>query len=180
MADIGTSLCSAFDVVWARFVGRLDGLDDAEYLWEPVPDCWSIREGRDGRWVIEGAQWGTPVPDPPPVTTIAWRIGHIAGVAVGGFADWLFGDGASTVDDIAFPAHAAQIPEFCERNYRQWREGIGAIDEERWGRPLGPKWGAYAESDHVDLALHVLDEVTHHGGEVGLLRDLYLRRDQLG
>jgi hypothetical protein len=31
----------------------------------------------------------------------------------------------------------------------------------------------------VDLVLHVLDEVIHHGAEVGLLRDLYLRRDQL-
>jgi hypothetical protein len=31
----------------------------------------------------------------------------------------------------------------------------------------------------VDLVLHVLDEVVHHGAEVGLLRDLYLRRDRL-
>jgi hypothetical protein len=26
-----------------------------------------------------------------------------------------------------------------------------------------------------DLALHVFDEVVHHGAEVGLLRDLYVR-----
>jgi hypothetical protein len=39
--------------------------------------------------------------------------------------------------------------------------------------------GPYAESNTLDLALHVLDEVDHHGAEVGLLRDLYLRRDQL-
>jgi hypothetical protein len=32
---------------------------------------------------------------------------------------------------------------------------------------------------HVDLALHVFDEIVHHGAEVGVLRDLYLRRDQL-
>jgi hypothetical protein len=31
----------------------------------------------------------------------------------------------------------------------------------------------------VDLALHVLDEVVHHAAEVGLLRDLYVRRRQL-
>ena len=28
----------------------------------------------------------------------------------------------------------------------------------------------------LDLALHVLDEVIHHGAEIGLLRDLYLHR----
>nr|MDQ3383905.1 DinB family protein [Actinomycetota bacterium] len=22
---------------------RLDGLTDEDYLWEPVPDCWSVR-----------------------------------------------------------------------------------------------------------------------------------------
>jgi hypothetical protein len=32
----------------------------------------------------------------------------------------------------------------------------------------------------VDLALHVLDEVVHHGAEAGLLRDLYAHRGSLG
>jgi hypothetical protein len=27
---------------------RLDGLTDEEYLWEPVPGCWSIRGRTDG------------------------------------------------------------------------------------------------------------------------------------
>ena len=40
--------------------------------------------------------------------------------------------------------------------------------------------GPYAESSTVDLALHVLDEVVHHGAEVGLLRDLYAHRGSLG
>ena len=37
-----------------------------------------------------------------------------------------------------------------------------------------------AESNTVDLALHVLDEVIHHGAEVSLLRDLFSCRDSLG
>jgi hypothetical protein len=36
MAGVGASVCGAFDVVWERFTGRIEGLDDAEYLWEPV------------------------------------------------------------------------------------------------------------------------------------------------
>ena len=39
--------------------------------------------------------------------------------------------------------------------------------------------GPYAESSKADLALHVLDEVIHHGAEVGLLRDLYAKRSSL-
>jgi hypothetical protein len=179
MSEIGASLCTAFDGAWAHFTGRLEGLDDAEYLWEPVQGCWSIRENEDGRWRIDGAGGHAPTPDPPPVTTIAWRVGHIAGMALGGFASQLFGDGSLTVERILFPGRAAEVSRFCDRSYRQWRDGIAAVDEERWWQPLGPRWHPYEESNTVDLALHVLDEVVHHGAEVGLLRDLYVRRHQL-
>jgi hypothetical protein len=64
---------------------RLAGLTDEEYLWEPVPGCWSIRprgtstapiQGGSGALVIEFAA-PAPAPAPAPVTTIAWRIGHV-------------------------------------------------------------------------------------------------------
>lgn len=32
----------------------------------------------------------------------------------------------------------------------------------------------------ADLLLHIHREVIHHGAEIALLRDLYLRRDRLG
>jgi hypothetical protein len=146
MAGVGESLCTAFDGVWARFTGRLEGLDDAEYLWEPVDGCWSIREGADRRWRMDGVGAGVPAPARPPVTTIAWRIGHLSGIALGAFANWLFGDSSLTVEDISFPGRAAEVPDFCGRNYRAWRDGIGSIDQERWWQPLGPKWHPYAEA----------------------------------
>jgi hypothetical protein len=177
VASVGESICAAFDYAWTRFTGRLEGLEDAEYLWEPVPGCWSLREDSQGRWRIEGG--GADAPAVPPVTTIAWRIGHIAGMAVGGFANHLFGDGSLRVEDLSFPRGAAEVPAFCEDHYRQWRDGLGQVDDERWWQPLGPNWQPYEDANTVDLVLHVLDEVVHHGGEVGLMRDLYLRRDQL-
>gem|GEM_PF-4928029 len=42
-----------------------------------------------------------------------------------------------------------------------------------------PDWGPYAEATWLDLALRVLDELAHHGAEVGLLRDLYAQPDSL-
>jgi DinB superfamily len=179
MTAIGTSLCAAFDHVWDRFTGRLEGLTDDEYLWEPVPGCWSIRPDSKGAWRIEGFGADTPTPESPPLTTIAWRIGHIAGMALGGFADRSFGDGMLTVQDLTFPSRVADLPAYCEANFRPWRQGIGDLDAQRWWSPLGERWGPYKDANMVDLALHVLDEVVHHAGEIGLLRDLYRRRDQL-
>jgi len=169
-------MVEGFDYVWERHLDRIAGLDDEEFLWEPVPECWSVHTGQAGRGQLDGT-W--PSPEPPPITTIAWRIGHI-GVAVGGFADRLFGEGKMTVTEMDFPSKVAHVPTFYEDLATTWRNGIAGLDDVQWWSKLGQAWGPYAESNHVDLALHVYDEVVHHAAEVALLRDLYSRRSELG
>ncbi|HEU5384428.1 MAG TPA: DinB family protein [Streptosporangiaceae bacterium] len=180
MDGTGNSLITAFDYVWGRLTGRLGGLTDEEYFWEPVPGCWSLRQDGQGRWRLDGGEGGGPAPDPAPVTTIAWRLGHLGGMAVGGFASRLFGDGSLTTARIRYPARAGEVRGFLDGHYRDWRAGMAGLSPDGWAAPLGPSWGPYAESSTVDLALHVLDEVVHHGAEVGLLRDLYSHRGSLG
>lgn len=183
MADIAESVASAFDQVWGRFLSRLGGLGDEEYFWEPVKDCWSVRHAHDGRWRIDGgggdASAGPP-PDPAPLTTIAWRIGHI-GLTFIGFGDRLFAEGNITLDDVEFAPSAAAASAFLNSSYHgYWRDKIETLGPEQWWSPIGPAFGPYADLTTTDLALHVLDELTHHAAEVGLLRDLYRQRDSLG
>ncbi|MBO0776643.1 MAG: DinB family protein, partial [Actinobacteria bacterium] len=62
---------------------RLAGLTDAEYFWEPVAGCWSIRPRGEGSAPAQAGtgdftfEFAFPEPDPPPVTTIAWRLAHV-------------------------------------------------------------------------------------------------------
>jgi DinB superfamily len=35
-------LLAQMDEVYDRLRGRLEGLTDDEYFWEPVPGCWSV------------------------------------------------------------------------------------------------------------------------------------------
>jgi len=171
MGTIGTSMTGAFDHAFGRLRNRLEGLSDDEYFWEPVPGCWSLRQ-HDDRWLLDG---GLP-PDPEPVTTIAWRVGHVGGLALGGFADWLFAEGSLTPEAIDFPGRAADVGAFLDANYGAWRAGLVGLSDSAWGDLLGPRWHAYADSSTLDLALHVFDELVHHGAEIALLRDLYSRR----
>ncbi|HEY4376423.1 MAG TPA: DinB family protein [Acidimicrobiales bacterium] len=179
MGEAGSSLIEAFDHVWHRFGVRLDGLTDEEYFWEPVAGCWSLRVGPGGRWALDGGGGGGPAPEPVPFTTIAWRIGHVAGGTLGGFADRLFGDGSLVPRVVEYPTTVTTLDGFLAENYARWRHGMATLDAAGWAEPLGSSWGLYADSNRVDLALHVFDEVVHHTAEVGVLRDLFEHRATL-
>ncbi|MEO3787817.1 DinB family protein [Actinocorallia sp. B10E7] len=178
------SIVDVFDRGWARFLRRLDGLGDEEYFWEPVDGAWSVRQSPDGRWAIDGAGGfpsgdGTP-PDPMPFTTIAWRIGHL-GLTFIGFGDRLFFDGSVALDEVAVPPSAAASARYLEYTYQDyWREKLEEFEDERWALPVGPVFGPYAEHSGTDLVLHVLDEFIRQSAEIGVLRDLYRHRKQLG
>jgi hypothetical protein len=176
MGTIGVSVLGVFDHVYGRLVTRLEGLSDDEYLWEPVAGCWSLRPAEDGRWRLDGGGGGGPAPDPVPLTTIAWRLCHVGGLGLLGFANWLFGDGALRPDAIDYPGRAADLLGFLDAAYADWRAGLETLTDAAWEEALGEKWGAYAESNTLDLALHLLDELVHHGAEASLLRDLYAVR----
>jgi hypothetical protein len=154
-------------------LARIGDLSDEEYLWEPVTGCWSLRQVSDGRWLLDGDGGGDPDPDPVPVTTIAWRLGHIGGT-LAGFARMRFGDAKRlTNEELDVPARADAVSAFLTDHYRFWMDGLLALPEVAWFQPLGAAFGPYAQANTLDLALHVLDELVHHAGEVGVLRDLW-------
>ena len=94
------------------------------------------------------ARGGGPAPDPVPVTTIAWRLGHLGGIAVGGFANRRFGDGTLTAAQIGFPSCAAAVPGFLDGHYRTWRAGLTSLSPSEWSAPLGPAWGPLRRGQH--------------------------------
>jgi DinB superfamily len=161
---------------------RLDGLTDEEYLWEPVDGCWSVRQGPDGRWVPDGLD---ERPEVPPFTTIAWRLIHVAGYVLGNRASAFFGDG--TVPEDAGMWDARHVPQpipgtakdaidYLERAYRRWHDGVAALSPEALVAPLGPRGEVFREDPMAGLIVHINREVMHHGGEIGVLRDLYRAR----
>jgi hypothetical protein len=51
--------------------------------------------------------------------------------------------------------------------------GLGA---EGLAQPCGPAEGPFADYSMAALVLHINREAIHHGAEIALLRDLYLRQ----
>src|SRR4051812_8161643 len=83
MSTLNDQLVDQIDWHWTHQLRpRLEGLSDAEYYWEPVPS-WSIRHRGEGAAPVLGGsgphavEFPPPDPDPPPFTTIAWRLAHV-------------------------------------------------------------------------------------------------------
>ena len=158
---------------------RLDGLTDEEYRWEPAPNAWNIRRRGEARSTMAagGGEWlldfEFPEPDPSPVPTIAWRLGH---VIVGIFAMRNASHfGGEPIDYATAPwaPDADGALAQLDAAYAGWVAGVRGLDEAALAEPVGPAEGPYAELPYAALVLHINREAIHHLAEVALLRDLY-------
>ncbi|SCL16076.1 DinB family protein [Micromonospora inyonensis] len=158
---------------------RLDGLTDDEYLWEPTPGCWNVRPRGTGTAPVRAGSgamtidFAFPEPDPAPVTTIAWRLGHvIVGVlAVRNAAH--FGRAPTDYQSFEYAATAAGALAQLDTEYARWLAGVESLGGSGLARPCGQAEGPYAERPLAALVLHINRELIHHLSEVCLLRDLY-------
>jgi len=164
---------------------KLDGLTDDEYFWEPAPGAWNVRprgtssapvQAGRGEFTIDFA---FPEPDPPPVTTIAWRLAHVIVGVFGVRASSHFGGPAMDYEGHAYAGTAAEALRQLDETHDAWIRGVRGLDEAALARAVGPAEGPWAEHPMVTLVLHIHREAIHHGAEILLLRDLYRARASL-
>jgi hypothetical protein len=192
-------LLAQFDFARERLTQRLAGpevdsgdgenvavarITDDEYLWDPAPSCWSIRRRSIGpgphATALAGAgEWGRDTagpsaPWPPPITTIAWRLGHLSEMLTLR-ADHTIGSHAMTRDDYRFRGDAAGGLAAFESGADAWRAALVSADDaalDMVGRSTYPN-GSDPDDPFIDTVWWVNQELLHHGAEIALLRDLF-------
>ncbi|MCF3131090.1 DinB family protein [Streptomyces olivochromogenes] len=221
-------LLEQFDYARERAEVRLTGLSDEEFLWEPVPDCWSIRRRGEattprafgpGDWLLDqGApeipaseyaevarqaadgmsvakiaeDWSVsverveqilnhsspPEPDETPVTTIAWRLGHLH-VGFAGQWEWTFGDRRQEPKQLV--DFTPDAPVAIERFWAvidRWRDSVATVTDEQLetiGFSQYP-YGSDPDDPYLDVLWGTNLEFIHHMAEIALLRDLWRTR----
>jgi hypothetical protein len=172
-------------------------LTDEEFFWEPVPGCWSVRRRDecatptpfgDGDWVadfdadlVERASRGEAV---EPLTTVAWLLWHV-GSMPGRLVELDILAGTRPTESGWTSPYLTDHPVFtsADEAVQTMRTGWRALDRELqaatddqleqqtrfWGYPGYP--GAPAPAYQV-IAL-LLNEISHHGTQVCVIRDLY-------
>lgn len=181
--DWNGQLVDQLDWHWQHHLRpRLDGLTDDEYFWEPVAGCWSIRRrAADAGPVLHGSgdhriEYAVPEPTPPPVTTIAWRLGHLIVGVLGQRGAAHFGGPPCDYQSFGYAGTAGEALRQLDEAYSVWIKGVRGLGPDQLARPCGPAEGPYAEYPMAALVLHINREVIHHGAEICLLRDLYRDR----
>lgn len=165
---------------------KLEGLTDDEYFWEPVGGCWSVRPRAQATAPVLGgsgdlvSEFALPEPDPPPVTTVAWRLVHLI-VGVYGMRNANH-FGGPPIDYLTYehPATAEAALADLDAAHDRWVAGVRNLGEDGLARPVGDAEGAFAAYPCSALVLHIHREVIHHGAEILLLRDLYRSRPLTG
>lgn len=160
---------------------RLTGLTDDEYFWEPAPGCWNLRPRGTGTAPVQAGSgamtidFAMPEPDPPPFTTIAWRLGHvIVGVLAMRNAGH-FGRKPTDYQSFEYAETAAGALDQLDAEYATWLAGVESLGEEGLARRCGDAEAPYGDRSLAELVLHINRELIHHLSEVCLLRDLYPR-----
>jgi hypothetical protein len=175
--DWNTLLLDQIDFQWrGSWRPRLEGLTDEQYFWEPAPGAWSVRpRAQASTPMAAGAgdmliDFAFPEPDPPPVTTVAWRLGHIVVGVLGMRVASHFGGPPVDYFTHHYAAGAREALDQLDEAYAAWCAGVREVDLEQ---PCGPSEGPYAEEPMAVLVLHIHRELLHHGAEIALLLDLH-------
>jgi hypothetical protein len=172
-------------------------LSEEEFFWEPVPGSWSVRRRNEcqtptpfgsGDWVadFDGRIAGAAVEGKAvePLTTIAWLFWHVGSMA-GRAADLDFLGGTKSaesgwtspylVDHPVFKAPGEAV-EVMRTGWRALDQAIRASTDEDleevtrfwgYGGHPGPPAPGY------QILASKLNEISHHGTQVCMLRDLY-------
>jgi len=117
---------------------------------------------------------GPPEPDLTPVTTIAWRLGHLHSGFAGRW-EWTFGERRRRPDLLVdFTPSASLAVERFWVEVDRWHDSVAAMTPEQLDTP---GFGQYPDGSDPDesFATVLVDqnlEFIHHMAEIALLRDL--------
>lgn len=152
-----------------RLERRLGGLTDAEFFWAPAEGAWTVRPdpAAPSGWTYD---YEVPDPSPAPVTTIAWRLVHlVADNEI--YWEHAFGPGRRNFPDLPVPGTAGEAVRAWQDSRAPVTAWLDRASDADLDEPRPSHLGAPKPAGEVVGIL--LDEQTHHGAEITLLRDLY-------
>ncbi|MEV4225126.1 DinB family protein [Nonomuraea sp. NPDC049725] len=160
-----------FDLTWSLLTLHLDQLTDEDALWEPVPNCWTVRPRPDGTWT---ADFSMEELDPIPLPTIGWVMWHMGmwweNAYAGCFGDGASADWAAVAAATTWPGDVRSAVTSLTGHHDRWRAALDALSDADLDATDRTTW--FAEGGltlgHVLAWANV--ELMKNAAEIGSLR----------
>jgi hypothetical protein len=152
---------------------HVDDLTDDEFFDEPASPCWGVWRRHDapreevlgtGEWVIDDHGQ-----DEPLVPTIGWRLLHLA-AWTDIYRHWTFGVTRPRAEEFDYPGNAADAVAMLERAQTAFAKEVHSLDPSMVDDLRPTHYGTRRSVG--DIVWDIAIEHTHHGAEIGVLRDL--------
>jgi hypothetical protein len=173
MASAKAMLDAVLRTAFGNVRWLLEDVGDDDCFWEPATPCWSVRRREvagegwgTGRWVCEDT-W--PPPDPLPVTSIAWRMAHLAAWTEV-YRSWTFEHQRLGLAQLEVPGTRDGLAEWLCAAQDRFTRSVDGLDEAELDDLRPAHYGPHLPIHRLVLVIAV--EHIHHGAEIGLLRDL--------
>ena len=142
---------------------------------EKVAEDWSVSVERVEQVL---AHTGPVEPDVSPVTTIAWRLGHLHSNFAGDW-EWTFGERRRDPHELVdFTPSASLAVQRFWATVDRWRESVATVSDEQLdtvGFSQYP-YGSNPDEPYIAVLWGINLELIHHMAEIALLRDLWRAR----
>jgi hypothetical protein len=169
-APLLAPLLAQWDTSLDMLLGRLDGLSDAEYRWQPTPGAADLVDDGAGGLVV-------PERSRQPTRTIAWTLGHLVDMC------WTRADYTDGAKDRPlvyqpFTGHADEAIAELRTSGARWRSAVAGASPEQALQVGYSSWpiGMDLDLPFVDIVWWMNRELIAHGSDAATVRDLYAAR----
>ncbi|GLU48373.1 DinB family protein [Nocardiopsis ansamitocini] len=155
-----------FELNWSLFAFHLDRLEPQDFLWEPAPHFWTVRQGPEGGWVPD---WDETEPDPIPVPTIGWISWHIGwwwSVTI----DHAQGRTPRERVEIAWPGPGEPAVEWLRDLRAEWLRVLDRLTDADLDTAAPFPWQDDSDMTVAHMLAWVNAELMKNAAEIGQLR----------
>ena len=170
-----------------------NGLSDEELLWEPMPGSWTVRPVEQCRtptpFLVEG--WAVDfdaglAATTEPLTSIAWLFWHVGSMPgraaeldfLGGSHSAASGWTSPYIETHPIFTTAAEAVGTMRAGWRALDAALRSASDEQLEQPT--RFWSYGGPGPMGTGAQVvastLNEISHHGTQIGVLRDLFRLR----
>jgi hypothetical protein len=160
-------LANEMNETWSMLLAWVEGLTDAEFFWEPVPGCWTVHTDDKGQWIVD---YEKPAPDPPPFTTIAWKLDHLASCKIM-YHEYAFGQARLDWEGISIPPTASESIHQLTEAQIKLKTTLDGMHDRQLEEPCRTNWGEMWPTWKIFWTM--ISHDLQHGSEISCLRDLF-------